>query len=68
MGSVGIGPQGGDTVLRHSAQAWGTILFDSDGPEGLQVTLKRNSENFQKRIYLKKMMIFQVNTQLDLRI
>ena len=38
-GSVGIGPQGRHSVLRHSGDARGAIVIDRDGPEGPQVFL-----------------------------
>ena len=56
-GSVGIGPQGRESVLRHSTRAGGIIVIDSYGPESPQVILKRNSEISQKRTFLKKMTI-----------
>ena len=37
-GSVGIGPQGPQSVLRHSGEARGTTVTDPDGLESLQVS------------------------------
>ena len=56
-GSVGIGPQGRESVLRHSARAWGIVGIDSGGPESPQVTLKRNPVISQKSPFFKKMTI-----------
>ena len=38
-GSVGIGPQGRESVLRHFAQARGIVGIDPDGLESHQVSL-----------------------------
>ena len=39
-GSVGIGPQGRESVLRHSARAGGIVGIDSGGPESPKVIPK----------------------------
>ena len=54
-GRVGIGPQGRESVLRHSARARGIVGIDSGGLETHQVTPNRNSEIFQKVVFFKKM-------------
>ena len=64
MGSVGIGPQGRESVLRHSGQVWGIVGIDSGGPESPQVILKRNSVSFQKVRFLKKCRLVQADLKI----
>ena len=56
-GSVGIGPQGRESVPRHSARAGGIIGIDSGGPERPQMSLNDFPEIFQPSLYFKKMTI-----------
>ena len=51
-GSVGIGPQGRESDLRHSARAGDIVGTDSGGPESPRVTINRNSEIFKKCTFL----------------